>query len=322
VIDSLELSGKVLVAETGKTDTTLLVFLYKNLHDTAVQKEKPKYIAKVDAKGIFKFKNLAPGVYHIYALLDGDGSKTYNSKSEMFAFADSPVTVENITKPVMLYAYVEQKPKPVVPKTPPTQDKKLKLNTKVATEKQSLLSDLVVEFNKPLKNFNPSKIFITDTVNTIYKDARVTIDSTSRKITITNKWIPGTDYKLIILKDIGGDSTALLAKPDTIRFKTKDETDYGSLKVRIKNYDQSKNPVLQIVSGNEVLNGYPLTSAIWSASLLNPGDYDLRILFDENKNGVWDPGNYALKKQPEKVVSIPQKINIKANWDNEVDISL
>jgi hypothetical protein len=323
VIDSSELSGKVLVAETGKTDTTLLVFLYKNLVDSAVQKEKPKYIARVDAKGIFNFKNLAPGVYKIYALLDGDGSKTYNSKSEMFAFADSEVTVENITKPQMLYAYIEQKPAASIPKTPPTQDKKFKFNTKVTNEKQSLLADLIVEFNKPLKNFNPSKIFLTDTANVIYKDAQVAIDSNSKKITISNKWIPGTDYRLVILKDIGGDSAgAVLAKSDTIRFKTKEETDYGSLKVRIKNFDQSKNPVLQIVSGNEVLNGYPLTSAIWSIPLLNPGDYEFRILYDENKNGVWDPGNYTLKKQPEKVVSIPQKVSVRANWDNEVEISL
>src|SRR6266487_781689 len=42
VIDSLEFSGNVQLAETGKTDSTLLVLLYKNLEDSAVIKEKPR----------------------------------------------------------------------------------------------------------------------------------------------------------------------------------------------------------------------------------------------------------------------------------------
>ncbi len=56
--------------------------------------------------------------------------------------------------------------------------------------------------------------------------------------------------------------------------------------------------------------------------LFNPGDYEIRILEDDNKNGVWDPGNYHLKLQPEKVFAIKQKINIRANWENDKDIIL
>jgi hypothetical protein len=36
----------------------------------------------------------------------------------------------------------------------------------------------------------------------------------------------------------------------------------------------------------------PLTTNQYSNSLFNPGDYELRILFDENKNGIWDPGDF------------------------------
>jgi hypothetical protein len=56
--------------------------------------------------------------------------------------------------------------------------------------------------------------------------------------------------------------------------------------------------------------------------LFNPGEYELRILNDENENGTWDPGSYHLKKQPEKVMAIPRKISIRKNWANEIDIQL
>ncbi len=66
----------------------------------------------------------------------------------------------------------------------------------------------------------------------------------------------------------------------------------------------------------------PLTSKTWSQKLFKPGEYGLRILDDNNQNGVWDPGSYHLKKQPEKVQSISQLLSIRANWDNERDIVL
>ena len=45
------------------------------------------------------------------------------------------------------------------------------------------------------------------------------------------------------------------------------------------------------------------------------------ILIDENKNGVWDTGNYKLKLQPEKVISLSTKLIVKINWDNVIDIN-
>ena len=113
-----------------------------------------------------------------------------------------------------------------------------------------------------------------------------------------------------------------LAKPDTINFKTKKEGDYGSIKINFKNLEKFIHPVLQFVSNNEVVYSYPLTSPTWNVKLFNPGDYELNILDDINQNGRWDPGSYEMKKQPEKVYSIPQKINIRANWENEKDIAL
>ncbi|MEP6594552.1 MAG: Ig-like domain-containing domain [Ginsengibacter sp.] len=322
IIDSLKFRGKVLIAETGKPDSTLQAYLYNNLDDSAVQKQKPRYIAKLDSAGIFSFKNLAAGVYNVYALKDGDGGKTYNSPVEMFAFADSVVNINANAPTVNLFAYTEEKEKPRVSKST-TPEKKLKYSTKIPAEKQDILNDLIIEFNNPLKIFDPQKILLTDTLNNSHKDVVVTIDSTSKKITVKNKWLSDSTYRLILLKDAVTDSTGLtLAKSDTIRFKTRSETDYGSIKITFTNFNKTKNPVLQFVRTNEVVKSYPLAAATWSAPLFDPGEYELRILYDENKNGLWDTGNYGKKLQPEKVYGIPQKLNIKANWENERDIEL
>jgi uncharacterized protein (DUF2141 family) len=322
-IDSLQFSGNVKLAETGKADSTLLVLLYNDLDDSAVLKKKPKYITRLDSAGNFKFNNLAEGTYHVFSLKDESGQKIYSSKTILFAFADSLIHVAANTKPVTLFAYAEEKPvvKNTSSGTSPS-DKKLKYTAPVSSAPQDILTPLTILFNNKLKNFDSLKIKLTDTLLNPHK-ALIRLDSTRRKIIIQNAWLENTAYRLIIPVDFATDTlgTALL-KPDTIHFKTKKEEDYGSIKINFRNLEKYQHPVLQFVSNNEVVNSYPLTSAQWSVKLFNPGEYELKILEDLNQNGLWDPGKYQLKQQPEKAHSIPQKISIRAKWENEKDIIL
>ncbi|MES2848206.1 MAG: Ig-like domain-containing protein, partial [Bacteroidota bacterium] len=109
-IDSLTLSGNVTLAESGKTDSTLIVMLYKNSGDSTVQNRKPDYIARLNRKGDYRFKNLSEGTYKLYALKDGDGGKTYNSVTETFAFASTDIVVSSTAKTTdTLFAYAEEK---------------------------------------------------------------------------------------------------------------------------------------------------------------------------------------------------------------------
>jgi len=129
-LDSLILTGKVLIAETGKADSTLIAMLYRNADDSAVQKRKPDYIARLNGDGSFEFINLPPGNFNIYALKDGDGGKTYNSKKELFAFADTAIIVSEKPEPVILYASALEKELPKAPVIKPAgADKRLKLQS-------------------------------------------------------------------------------------------------------------------------------------------------------------------------------------------------
>jgi len=54
---------------------------------------------------------------------------------------------------------------------------------------------------------------------------------------------------------------------------------------------------------------------------VKPGEYKIRVFFDENNNGKWDAGNFYEKIQPEKVVIYTDpvekinKIAVRANWE-------
>lgn len=323
-IDSLTLNGKVTIAETGRSDSTLIVMLYRNADDSAVQKRKPDYIANLSGDGSFSFVNLPPGDFKLYALKDGDGGKTYNSKKEMFAFTDTVVTVSENTEAVILYAYALEKESPKTATTKSTaKNKKLAYTIAPGSINQDLLNPFEINFNSPLKDFDPAKLILRDTNYNPIQAAAWSIDSNRTKIILTTKWQESMQYRLIMDTTAVSDSSDNhLAKLDTIRFVTKELADYGNVVLRFSNIDLAKHPVLQFVQGEEIKNSYPLTSMEWRNKFINPGEYDIRILFDDNNNGKWDPGDYSKKLQPEKALALSQKLSVRANWDNERDIKL
>ena len=321
-IDSLMLDGKVLIAETGKADSTLVVLLYRNADDSTVQKRKPDYLARLSGDGSFSFLNLPAGKFRVYALKDGDGGKTYNSKKELFAFADTDVMVGDSTPPVLLYASALEKEKQAAGSSKPPVEKKLRFSLPPIFQSQDLLTPFEISFNKPLKKFDTTKLHLVDTSFKL-QSAGWRIDSSRTKVTMLVNWQPEFPYQLVMDTTAFSDSADnRLTKQDTIRFVTKKPEDYGNVVLRFSNLNLAKNPVLQFVQGEEVKLSFPVKSNQWSNKMMYPGEYEVRILYDSNQNGRWDHGDYSKKLQPEKVTALPQKLSVRANWDNERDIKL
>ncbi|MFN8250793.1 MAG: Ig-like domain-containing protein [Ferruginibacter sp.] len=319
-IDSLTLSGKLVMAETGKPDSTLLILLYRDAVDSTVEKQKPNYISFINGDGSFEFKNLPAGKFSVYALKDGDGGKTYNSKTEIFGFLDSAVTVSEKTAPVTLYAYAEEKKDKAKPAAPAKNAvKKLRYAAGI-TGAQDIRKNLEITFSNKLKLLDSTKLLLTDTN---YKPLPVSFSIDSNLLVIKTKWAEDFDYRLIIQKDAVRDITdSSLSKTDTLRFKTKSAADYGNVTLRFNKIDSAAHLVLQFIQNDQVAETFPLTGKEWKYKLFPPGEYEIRILYDVNNNGQWDPGSYSKKKQPEKVVALPKKFAVKENWDNESDINL
>lgn len=335
-IDSLELKGAVILAETGKIDTTLIVMLHTRADDSAVVKDRPRYVAKLDSKGNFSFKNLPPKTFYLYALKDEGGTRRYLKDDQLFAFADKPVILTGNTEPVNLFVYSIKQPGAANPTiTDPggnrnkpggiTIEKRLRPQSTIINNQQDILTPLVLSFDLPLRKYDSSKIRLY-TDSTFIRDTayKFTQDSTGKKLILVNAWKPATGYHIILDKDFAEDSAGKkLLKTDTISFKTKKTGDYGGLKLKFRNLDIAKSPVLLIVSGGQIVKSMPMSNADFSQTLFPPGEYELRILYDENKNGIWDPGQFFGKhKQPEFVIPVERKIIIKPNWQNEFEIAL
>lgn len=335
-IDSLMLTGVVQNAETGLPDSTMTVILHKSADDSAVAKEKPQFITRPNGKGRFVFENLPPGSFYLFALKD-EGLRRYNSNQIPFAFHGVRINTAKANDSILLRAFVAEKepekktgPATTAAAVPGTGVKKkeekpvLRIAASASeTQAQDLLSPLTFTFSLPVKSYDSSLLRFTDTNDVPIKNYSFQLDTSATKLSLIHAWKDDSFYKIIYPKNFASDSAGNgNSRGDTIVFKTKNESEYGAVKLTITGIDFARKPVLQWVQNDAVVRTFSLNGNKLSIPLMNTGEYRLRVLYDENGNGKWDTGNYWKKKQPEMVLAVTQKINIKANWENEMEINL
>ena len=99
-IDTLQISGMVLSADTSEPQQGMLVGVYSNLSDTAFSTLPFERMAKTDDRGRFTVMGLSPGQYRIFALADLDNDYHRANPEETMAFYDvilSPYSERTMT---------------------------------------------------------------------------------------------------------------------------------------------------------------------------------------------------------------------------------
>lgn len=341
-MDSLQMTGKVLIAETGKPDSNVAVMLYGNLEDSVVSKEKPLYLAKTKGDGSYRFKNLKPGTYRLFALKEEDRDFQYTQPDELIAFSDSLVRLtENLSDMnLALFNEIDTVPKEEVEpeaEQPSAREKekdkkktkpRLQVGFDLSGGQQELGDSLTMTFNFPIKSLDSAQIGLYE--DTTRKKVAFTIhqaDTTAKSFKIAYNWKPDKPYQIILPAGFATDTSGLqTTKADTVNFESKDLDDYGTIKVALTVSDSARNIlpesdtsyqfVIQLVSGDNIKYTGVIRNGRWERGLIQPGEYQIRVVVDRDKNGVWDTGVYygVPRKQPETVFSFKDPINIKKNW--------
>lgn len=345
-LDSLQISGKLVVAETGKVDSNVAVMLYSNLEDSAVSKEKPLYLAKTKGDGTYRFKNLKPGTYRLFALKEEDRDFQYTQPAELIAFSDSVIHLEEnivhenlaLFKPIDTVRFEEEEePEQPAPAAPAKNAKKPRLQVTAGLNggQQDLGDSLALSFNFPIKTMDSAQIMLLeDTLRTPVPFTLHTADTTAKNFKLVYNWKPGKPYELILPQGFATDTAGLqTTKTDTISFAAKGLDDYGTVKIQLTISDSASlilpqdtgyQFVVQLISGKDIKYSGVIRNNRWEKGLIQPGDYEIRVLVDENRNGIWDTGVYygTPKKQPERVFSYKESINIKKNWTVPTTVKL
>jgi uncharacterized protein (DUF2141 family) len=126
-------------------------------------------------------------------------------------------------------------------------------------------------------------------------------------------------YRLLVLPHAFTDIFGFYNDTLLVNFHTQQLRYYGTLKLNL--HASVGNYVLQLLNEQEIVVREVVLAGGKDIffEYLPPAKYHMRMIFDTNKNGKWDPGYYMLHQQPEHVLYFSQPVVIRSNWDQEVD---
>ena len=108
------------------------------------------------------------------------------------------------------------------------------------------------------------------------------------------------------------------------KFKARQASEYGNLKLSFSVDDSTKMYVLQLLDKKDkvVLQKVVEPGLEYSLEFLTPKEYSIRIIEDLNQNEKWDGGDYDKKIQPERVYYYKEPVKLRPNWDMKIELEV
>ncbi|CAG0966988.1 MAG: Ig-like domain-containing protein [Bacteroidetes bacterium] len=198
-----------------------------------------------------------------------------------------------------------------------TSKEKTSLSYNLQNANLNLGENIKVTFSRPIETLN-------DSLLKLYCDStpipfKLNFDG-FRKLVLEANWEENKNYSLHFLPSFFADVYAYKNDSLTIKFKTHEKKFYGSLQLKIKS-NKNQSYIFQLLNEKEEVQKQEVfiqTSAFNYAQII-PGKYKLRVIEDANQNGKWDTGKYIKNIQPEKVIVYTGTLNIRSNWEQEIE---
>jgi hypothetical protein len=178
----------------------------------------------------------------------------------------------------------------------------------------------LLTFNNPLSGINDSLPLLIRTEGKDTLRPRLYFaDSLHRRVKVDFPWMTLEEYTLLFpqgtFKDIYGETNDSVKT--VFRLIPKDE--YGLFRVKMELVNQYSPVIIQLLNEKSVVLRQEEISESQDIDFgfLSPGKYVLKAIFDENRNGKWDTGEFLKHRQPERTAINPKTIEVRGNWELE-----
>ncbi len=165
-------------------------------------------------------------------------------------------------------------------------------------------------YNKPIGVVNRDSIYILyDSINTKPIDPKnFNIDTLNHQIiieSIINEITKPEKDKTENPKLILGKGAIISIENDSIKHIEKEiviqtEEDLGAIIVQAQT--AAKNYIIQVITSDNKIVQNISNIKEYTFRYLQPNEYKIRVIIDENNNGKWDVGNFYKKTESEKII--------------------
>jgi len=184
-------------------------------------------------------------------------------------------------------------------------------------------TDLGITFNMPIIAYDPSLIVLKGD-STLLSDYTIDKDTSNLKhLTLKYKWRQNVSYNLTFnagaVTGYFGDKNK---QPIVKKFKIDKPENYSLLTLKVTVPDTAKAYIVEFFNEqNSLLRSDVIrknTSLVYRNYIT--GKYHVRVIYDDNKNGIWDTGSIKNNRQPENVWVDKDIIALRPNFDSETTI--
>ncbi len=178
----------------------------------------------------------------------------------------------------------------------------------------------------PLSTVDKSKILIyEDSVSR--RNFQLQQDSANSNLYhIRFNWRAKRNYELVLEEKALNSKFGDFNKESKTQFTLDESDNYGNINFQINGLNSTKQYIVELIDEQKekifdkrIIN---VNSSLVAYTNFPGGKYTLRIIYDENKNGKWDPADVYAKRQAENIWYLDKTFTIRANWDQNETIVL
>lgn len=220
----------------------------------------------------------------------------------------------------------------IIPKKPNPKKAVLSFNLNENQGKLAYKQNLRITFSNWIDTlkFKTSALSLQDLTDSTSKDLSIAGYWPSANVyELKTKLNEGATYHLKINKDAFSSFENVSHDSLFFKFKTPSKVDFGKFVLKLK-VSRKQNYVIQLINEKEdvireVFAAYTVFtkgSAMFSFSDIIPGNYLVKVIFDNNENKKWDRGDVLISRLPEPTIISSKKIKIISDWETEEEIIL
>ena len=180
-----------------------------------------------------------------------------------------------------------------------------------------------LESATPLVKFDKTKIKLVNK-DSIAVDFTTEYNEFEQKLYVDFKKEPSQKYNFTFFP---GALTDFYEKSnDTLSYKlnTKEVEEYGNIILNLQNV--KRFPIIIELTNKKadkvLASAYSEGETNFQFNLIEPELFTIRVIYDDNKNKVYDSGNYLEKQYAEEVNYLQKEFDVRSNWDVDQSFDL
>ena len=174
--------------------------------------------------------------------------------------------------------------------------------------------DFSIEGNVPFDKLDLKRISIMDK-DSLNVDFKTEFDTLNNTYLFKFDKTEANTYKIRFLPDAVTDFFGNVN--DTLNYSVKTKRFSDLSDVRVSLIDAEYPVIVQLTDskGEVKYEQYADVPRMFDFRRINPGTYNLRVIYDTNGNKKWDTGNYLKKIQPERISYMQKIVDARTGWD-------